>query len=130
MKSKRTKIAIVITAFIIGLILPFHSFQSIIFLIVMSVILFSVGLFMPYLININSLSNRIDSEKTELKSKISIHKSNSISYWIAVFIAVGSLTNFIKYLIIFGELSGLALIIMAFSIGILVNFLKIQSTKT
>lgn len=122
------KILIVTLSIILGLFLPFKSFNSLAFVLVSVLMLFFLGLILPYLINLNTLSNKIDRTNVTFRSNISIFKSNTISYWFGIFVCFGSIINLLKHLILIGKTSELAIFILVFGLGLLLSLSKVKKS--
>jgi len=118
------KTIIVLLGILSGYFFPNHIFSITLFIVV---IVFSLvfGFVFPDMMNANSLSNKVDREKVTFKSKITIHKMNTISFWIGVFIFFVAITSFIKHFFFNSEVNQLSIIIFAFSSGIFIKLLNI-----
>ncbi len=119
------KTIIVLLGILSGYFFPNHTFSITLFLVA---ILFSFvfGFVFPDMMNANSLSNKVDREKVTSKSKITIHKMNTISFWIGVFIFFVAITSFIKHFFFNSEANQLSIIIFAFSSGVFIKLLNIN----
>ena len=119
------KISIILLGILSGYFFPNNTFSIILFLIA---ILFSfvVGFVFTDMMNANSLSNKVDREKVTFKSKISIYKMNTISFWIGVFVFCVAITSVIKHFLFTSEVNQLSIIILAFSSGIFIKLLNIN----
>lgn len=119
------KTIIVLLGIISGYFFPNHTFSITLFLIV---VLFSFvfGFVFPDMMNANSLSNKVDREKVNIKDKITVHKMNTISFWIGVFFLFTAITSFVKHLYFISEVNQLSVIIFVFSSGIFIKLLNIN----
>ena len=119
------KTIIVLLGVLSGYFFPNHTFSITSFLVT---ILFSFvfGFVFPDMMNANSLSNKVDREKVTFKSKITIHKMNTISLWAGVFIFFLAITSFIKHLFLNSEVNQLSILIFVFSSGIFIKLLNIN----
>lgn len=117
------KTIIVLLGVLFGYFFPSHSFSITLFLVA---ILFSFvfGFVFPDMMNSNSLSNKVDREKVTFKSKITIHKMNTISFWVGVFIFFLLITSFIKHSLFNTEVNQLSILIFVFSFGIFIKLLN------
>jgi len=123
----KMKIAIVLLGIVFGYFFPKDSFSLLIF-IVTTIFSFVLGYVFPDMMNQMSLSNRVDKEKVTIKSKISVHHMNTISFWIGVFIFSMAITTVMKEIIKNAEINQLGIIVLSLSIGIIIKLLKIKST--
>ena len=119
------KTIIVLLGVLSGYFFPNHTFSITLFLVT---ILFSFvfGFVFPDMMNANSLSNKVDREKVTFKSKITIHKMNTISFWVGVFVFFLAITSFIKHFFFNTEVNQLSILIFAFSSGIFIKLLNIN----
>jgi len=124
----KMKIAIVLLGIVFGYFFPKDSFSILIF-IVTTILSFVLGYVFPDMMNQMSLSNRVDKEKVTIKSKISVHHMNTISFWIGVLIFSLAITNVMKEIIKNAEINQLGIIVLSLSIGIIIKLLSIKSTK-
>lgn len=121
------KTTIVLVGILSGYFFPLSSdtFSMKLFLIaIFSSIV--VGFVFPAMMNTNSLSNKEDREKVTFKSKISISKMNTVSFWIGVFVFCLAITNIIKHILINSGANQISIIILFFSLGIFLKLLKIN----
>lgn len=116
---------IVLLGILSGYFLPNHTF-SITVLLVTILFSFVFGFAFPDMMYANSLTNKVDREKATFKSKITVHKMNTISLWVGVFFSFLSITSFIKHFFFYAEVNQLSIIIFAFSLGIFVKLLNIN----
>lgn len=114
-------------AVLVGYFFPFNSFSTELFLISVA-FTFVLGIVFPDMMNSNSLSNKIDREKVSFKSKISIYKTNTISFWIGVFVFSVAVTSVIKYILLNSEINQLSIIILSFSLGVSIKLLNFGSS--
>ena len=119
------KTTIILLGIMSGYFFPSNTFSIILFFVAISVSLL-VGFGFPSMMNANSLSNKVDREKVTLKSKISIYKMNTISFWIGVFVFCVAITSVIKHILLNSEVNQLSIIILAFSLGIFIKLLNIN----
>jgi len=119
------KTTIILLGILSGYFFPSDTFSIILFLAAISFSLL-VGLVFPSLMNVNSLSSKVDREKVTLKSKILIYKMNTISFWIGVFVFCAAITSIIKHILLNSEVNQLSIIILAFSLGIFIKLLNIN----
>jgi hypothetical protein len=80
----------------------------------------------PDMMYANSLINKEDREKVNFKNKITIHKVNTISLWIGVYILFTAITSFVKHLYLISEVNQLSVILFVFSSGIFIKLLNIK----
>ena len=119
------KTSIILLGILSGYFIPNYTFSIILFLIAIS-FSFVFGFAFSDMMNANSLSNKVDREKVTLKSKISIYKMNTISFWIGVFVLFAAIASVLKYFLITSEVNQLSIIIFTFSSGIFIKLLNIN----
>lgn len=119
------KTLIIILGILVGYFFPAHSFSTVLLLILL-VCSFLIGIVFPDMMNANSLTNKVDNLKVNFTTTISIHKMNTISLWVGVFILFLASTNVIKQFIVNSEISQLGIIFFTFSIGVFLKILNMN----
>jgi len=119
------KTTIVLLGILSGYFFPYHTFSLTLFLVAILVSLI-FGFVFPDMMNANSLTNKVDREKVTFKSKITINKMNTISFWIGAFVCFAAITSFMKHFIFNLEVNQISIIIFAFSSGIFIKLLNIN----
>ena len=119
------KALVILLAILSGYFLPNHTFSTLAFLA--SILVgFWFGFYFPDVMNANDLSDRWDRERPTLKGKISIHRVNTISLWIVVYVFLVAIVSVLKGIVGYWKVNELGLVILAFSLA---AFFKLSNPK-
>lgn len=119
------KTAIITLGILTGCFLPFRTF-SVSVLLSCIFVAAAAGFYLPDMFNANDLSDNWDLQKPNLKDRISISRSNTISLWFAVFVFTVATTGEAKSLILSRKIDELSLVVMVFSLA---AFLRLHTAR-